>query len=78
MDIFGISTKRLIELLNEQSKAKTLITEEDVNSPQIKVSLLKKIDKIFNKGLHFYLDPKAPEKSKDASIFFRKEKFNSD
>lgn len=78
LDIFGISIKRLIELLNEQSKAKTPITEEDVNSAEIKVSLLKKIDKIFNKGLHFYLDPKAPEKSKDASIFFRKEKFNSE
>lgn len=64
--------------MNEQSKAKTPITEEDVNSPEIKVSLLKKIDKIFNKGLHFYLDPKTPEKSKDASIFFRKEKFNSE
>lgn len=28
--------------------------------------------------MHFYLDPKAPETSKDASIFFRKEKFNSE
>ena len=30
---------------------------------------LKRIDKVFNKGLHFYLDPKSPEVSKDADIF---------
>src|SRR5690606_4148129 len=44
----------------------------------IKVSHLKRIDKVFNKGLHFYLDPKSPEVSKDASIFFRKSKFDAD
>lgn len=68
----------LLAILNKESKAKTPITKEDVMTSQVKVSLLKKIDKIFNKGLHFYLDPKAPRKSKESSIFFRKEEFNSD
>jgi Zn-dependent peptidase ImmA (M78 family) len=57
---------------------KTPITREDILTSEIKVSHLKRIDKVFNKGLHFYLDPKAPETSKEASIFFRKENFNSE
>lgn len=54
------------------------IREEELFSNEIKISYLKRIDKIFQKGLHYYLDPKAPETSKEASIFFRKDKFNSE
>lgn len=54
------------------------ITKEDVFGKEIEVSNLKRIDKIFEKGLHYYLDPKAPEKSKEASIFFRKQNFLND
>jgi Zn-dependent peptidase ImmA (M78 family) len=57
---------------------KNPIVKEDIFSDEINLSHLKRIDKVFNKGLHFYLDPKAPEVSKDASIFFRKEKFDLD
>lgn len=57
---------------------KSPITKEDVFGKEIKVSYLKRIDKIFEKGLHYYLDPKAPEKSKEASIFFRKQNFQND
>ena len=57
---------------------KTPITPNDVFSDAIKLSHLKRIDKLFNKGLHYYLDPKAPESSKEASIFFRKESFQND
>lgn len=57
---------------------KNAISKEEIFSTEINISHLKKIDKIFNKGLHFYLDPKAPEVSKDASIFFRKSKFGVD
>lgn len=73
-----MSMEDLLVILNQESKTKTPIAEEDVMTPQVKVSILKKIDKTFNKGLHFYLDPKAPRKSKETSIFFRKEEFNSD
>ena len=67
------------ELLVLISKGlKTLIKKEDVFANEIKISYLKKIDKIFNKGLHYYLDPKSPEISKDASIFFRKTKFDTE
>lgn len=54
------------------------ITKQEIFSKEIKVSYLKRFDKIFNKGLHFYLDPKAVEESKESSIFFRKQKFNSE
>lgn len=54
------------------------ITKEQVLSPNIELGYLKRIDKVFNKGIHYYLDPKSPDVSKDASIFFRKTKFDVD
>jgi hypothetical protein len=49
---------------------KSPISKDEIFSNEIKLNHLKRIDKIFDKGLHYYLDPKAPEKSKEASIFF--------
>jgi Zn-dependent peptidase ImmA (M78 family) len=67
------------ELLSIISRGlKNPITKQDVLTSEINVSYLKKIDKVFNKGLHFYLDPKSPEVSQDASIFFRKSQFGVD
>lgn len=57
---------------------KNPLTKNDVLSNEINVSHLKRIDKVFNKGLHYYLDPKSPDVSQDASIFFRKNKFGTD
>lgn len=57
---------------------KNPITKEDVFGKEIQISYLKRIDKLFEKGLHYYLDPKAPEKSKEASVFFRKQNFHND
>ncbi len=54
------------------------LTKNDILVDEIKIGNLKRIDKIFNKGLHFYLDPKSIEISQDASIFFRKTKFGVD
>jgi Zn-dependent peptidase ImmA (M78 family) len=54
------------------------LRKSDIFSKKIKLSHLKRIDSIFNKGLHYYLDPKSPEISKDASIFFRKSEFGVD
>ena len=53
------------------------ITIEDIFSPEIKLNYLKRIDKVFNKGIQYYLDPKHLIENKEASIFFRKQKFNS-
>ncbi|MDG1730334.1 MAG: ImmA/IrrE family metallo-endopeptidase [Algibacter sp.] len=54
------------------------ISEKDVFSERIEIGHLKRIDKLFEKGIHYYLDPKAPENSKEASVFFRKENFGTD
>ena len=53
-------------------------SEDEVFSSEIKVSLLKKIDKIFSKGLSYYLDPQQVKENKEESIFFRKDTFNAE
>ena len=57
---------------------KTPIASREIFTKEIKISYLKRIDKIFEKGLHYYLDPKSPETSEEASIFFRKKNFATD
>ena len=76
MKMYKISSNELVSDISEGLKRP--ITVEDIMNKQIELSHLKRIDKFFNKGLHYYLDPKAPESSKEASIFFRKEIFNSE
>lgn len=53
-------------------------TEAQVFNEEIKISLLRKIDKILGKGLNYYLDPKPVKENKEESIFFRKDKFNAE
>ena len=76
LTLYKMTVDELLMLINEGLK--TPLNKEDVLSTEIKVNILKRIDKVFNKGLHFYLDPKSPEVSQDASIFFRKKKFGTD
>jgi len=76
LSLYKMTVEELLVLINEGLK--TPLNIEDVLSTEIKVNILKRIDKVFNKGLHFYLDPKSPEVSQDASIFFRKMKFGTD
>lgn len=57
---------------------KNQIAEKEIFQNEIKISHLKKIDKIFNKGINYYLDPKAPKEFKEESIFFRKDTFNTE
>lgn len=69
-----MSIEELLPIISEGLKKP--ISKEDILSPNIELSYLKRIDKVFNKGIHYYLDPKSPDLSKDASIFFRKPKFD--
>jgi len=66
----------LLSIINNDRK--TPVAIEEIENEEIKLSLLKKIDEVFKKGINFYLDPHTLQKSKDSSIFFRKEKFNSE
>jgi len=74
--LYRITANELLSMISEGLKKP--IRKEEVFTEEINLSILKKIDKIFNKGLHYYLDPRSPEISKDASIFFRKTKFGVD
>lgn len=74
--LYNVSLEELLANINEGLKKP--MTKEEVFSNEIKLSYLKRIDKFFDKGLHYYLDPKAPEESKEAGIFFRKQSFNSE
>ncbi|MEX2484095.1 MAG: ImmA/IrrE family metallo-endopeptidase [Brumimicrobium sp.] len=74
--MFRLSVPEFLEKIS--IGLKNPVTEDDVFGNEIKLNHLKRIDKLFEKGLHYYLDPKAPETSKKASIFFRKESFNTE
>lgn len=76
LDLYRLSINELLDIISEGLKKP--ITREELYSEKIKVSTLKKIDNIFNKGLNYYLNPNEPKYSKEASIFFRKDNFNSD
>ena len=71
-----MSVDELLPIISEGLKKQ--ITKEQIFAPIIEFGHLKRIDKIFNKGIHYYLDPKSPEISKEASIFFRKSNFDID
>ena len=74
--MYKMSVDELLALLNEDRK--TAIVRDELEKEEIKLSLLRKIDEVFKKGINFYLDPRTPQKSSESSIFFRKEKFNSE
>ena len=76
LKLYKMTVEEFLSLISRGLKKP--ITYEEIFSNEINISHLKRIDKVFNKGLHFYLDPKSPEVSKDASIFFRKQKFDVD
>lgn len=76
LNLYRIPKMEFLAMVSEGLKKP--LTDDDIFTQKIKLSHLKRIDKIFNKGLHFYLDPKDLQKDKEASIFFRKQKFNSD
>lgn len=74
--LYKMTAEDLLPIVSEGLKEP--LTRDDILSEKIKVNHLKRIDKVFNKGLNYYLDPKSPEVSQDASIFFRKNKFGTD
>ena len=76
LKLYKLSKKDLLANLN-QGRKKTLL-ESEVFGNQIKISILKKVDELFKKGLGYYIDPKDLKESKEESIFFRKDKFNAE
>ncbi len=76
LSLLKMSVEELLSIISVGLK--TPITKEQIFTTNIELAHLKRIDKIFNKGIHYYLDPKSPDISKDASIFFRKTTFDVD
>jgi hypothetical protein len=66
------------ELLREVSKKlRKVLTWEDVYHDSVPLNVLKRIDRVFNKGLFYYADPITPKQEKHASVFFRKATFGT-
>ena len=76
LSLYKMTTGELLLQINMGLKKQ--IQANDLFGEEIEINHLKRIDKIFNKGLHYYLDENVPVRSDEASIFFRKERFISD
>ena len=76
LKLYKLSKEDLLVTLNQGRKK--ALSEGEVFGNQIKISVLKKVDEIFKKGLCYYIDPKDIKESKEESIFFRKDKFNAE
>jgi len=76
LKLFKISAVELLSIINENLKQPH--TEAEIFAENIKLSTLKKIDKVFDKGLSYYLDPSTPKPTLESSIFFRKQNFSSE
>ena len=75
LSLFKMTENELLSAINVDLK--TPITWEDIDADEIEINYLKRIDKVFNKGLLYYSDPSIPRKDKDISVFFRKEVFST-
>lgn len=71
--LYNISEDELLSMLNKERKRE--LQKNDIFTDQIKLSLLKQIDAIFNKGLYFYIDFSPVSVDSQNSIFFRKQDF---
>lgn len=76
LSLYGMTKEDLLSKISVGLKNEIL--ENEIFKNEIKLSHLKRIDKIFNKGLSYYIDPKNLTKSKEESIFFRKDNFNAE
>lgn len=76
MSLYGMTKDDLLSKISVGLKNQLL--EYEIFNNEIKLSHLKRVDKLFNKGLSYYLDPKNLTKSKEESIFFRKDNFNAE
>jgi Zn-dependent peptidase ImmA (M78 family) len=81
LKIFRFSEEEFLKLLQGKNKNPVLTKDELTLALKkeipIKVSILKKIDKIFEKGLMWYVSIRPLPEKNNLSIFFRKKQFNT-
>ena len=90
MEFVAINKERIVYLLSLYKMTvdefmriategwKKPFTWEDVYRDHIPLKILKRVDRVFQKGLFYYTDPTMPEKRKSASVFFRKTTFGAE
>lgn len=76
LSLYKLGEGDFLDLISKGLKKR--LSRDVIFTDNIKINHLKRIDKIFNKGLSFYTDPKAPIKTDNVSIFFRKSDFGID
>ena len=76
LEMYRMDVQEFLQIIS--NGLKNPITKEDIFGKAIQVSYVKRIDKLLEKGLYYYLYPTGPEKSKEASVFFRKQNFQTD
>lgn len=76
LSLFKMTAEELLFSINKDLK--TPITWEDIDSDKIELNYLKRIDKVFKKGLLYYYDPSVPVRDEKVSVFFRKENFTTE
>ncbi len=76
MKLYRLSMEEFLIRISEGLK--NPLTEQDVFGSEIKFAHLKRVDRVFDKGVEFYLNPRPIIENREASIFFRKDSFNTD
>ena len=76
LSLYKMTVEELLSSINKGLK--TPIVWKDIDNDKIELNHLKRIDKVFNKGLLYYYDPSVPVKDGRVSVFFRKESFTSE
>ncbi|MBO6254138.1 MAG: ImmA/IrrE family metallo-endopeptidase, partial [Bacteroidaceae bacterium] len=71
--LYGMSEEEFLVMLNSGYKRE--LSREEVFTEVLPMSLLKRIDKVFNKGIYYYVDFSPLTQENHSSIFFRKQSF---
>ena len=79
LHLYNLKDYELLDKLNSGKKKITLdlLNDSLFNKKEVNLSFLKKLDKVFDKGLVWYISKRDID-AKGSSIFLRKDKFNSD
>lgn len=77
--LYDLKDTELLDKLNSNKRKITvdILTDRLYNHKEVNLAFLKKLDKIFGKGLVWYISERDID-AKESSIFLRKDKFNSD
>jgi len=82
LELFKLSKDEFIALMNNGRK-KDILRIEKLNNilekkETINISFLKRMDKIFQRGVTWYISKRPLPDKKNSSIFFRKDTFNTE